>query len=262
LYAGTLWVEHSRTVRLKPGAICRKGVGNILGRAEVFALPNPWPVLNPLAIYHLLSVILPMSGTGNEEPAFREAIRRFDEANSADPNTVVIDGKPVPYELFYAQRLTEWVERLSPSASPALLLAAHCQHICRWMIPRSSYPMTRAGYLKWRTDLKQFHAEKSGQILSESGCSPDLIARVQELNLKKNLGQDPELQTLEDALCLVTLQYQLTDLVRKTDPDKMVNILQKTWKKMSAQARDEAGRLPYPEDQQKLLSQALSEAES
>jgi hypothetical protein len=81
---------------------------------------------------------------------------------------------------------------------------------------------------------------------------------VQELNLKKNLGQDPELQTLEDALCLVTLQYQLKDLVRKTDPDKMISILQKTWKKMSAQARDEAVRLSYPEDQQKLLSQALS----
>lgn len=221
------------------------------------------PFAEPLAICHQLSVIsLDMSERENVERAFQEAIRLFDDANSADPNTFVIDGKPVPYELFYAQRLTEWVERLSPSASPALLLAARCQHICRWMIPRGSYPMTRAGYLKWRTDLKQFHAQKSGEILSESGCSPDLIARVQALNLKKNLGQDPELQTLEDALCLVTLQYQLTDLVRKTDPDKMVSILQKTWKKMSAQARDEATRLSYPEDQQKLLSQALSGPQS
>jgi hypothetical protein len=42
----------------------------------------------------------------------------------------------------------------------------------------------------------------------------------------------------------------------------MVSILQKTWKKMSAQGRDEAVRLPYPEDQQKLLAQALSKAES
>jgi Domain of unknown function (DUF4202) len=227
-----------------------------------FALPTDDLCLSSLAICHVLSVIPIMSGMGNEERAFREAIRLFDDANSADPNTVVIDGKPVPYELFYAQRLTEWVERLSPTASSALLLAARCQHICRWMIPRGSYPMTRAGYLKWRTDLKQFHAQKSGEILSESGCSPDLIARVQELNLKKNLGQDPELQTLEDALCLVTLQYQLSDLVRKTDRDKMVGILQKTWKKMSAQARDEATRLPYPEDQQKLLALALSGAQS
>jgi hypothetical protein len=215
-------------------------------------------LFNRLAICHLLSVILPMSGMGKDDRAFREAIRRFDEANSADPNTVVVDGKPVPYELFYAQRLTEWVERLSPSASPALLLAARCQHICRWMIPRGSYPMTRAGYLKWRTDLKQFHAKKSGEILSESACSADLIARVQDLNLKKNLGQDPELQTLEDALCLMTLQYQLADLIRKTEPEKMISILQKTWKKMSSQARDEALRLSYSADQRALLGQALS----
>ena len=118
--------------------------------------------------------------------------------------------------------------------------------------------MTRAGYLKWRTDLKQFHAKKSGEILDESGCSPELAERVQELNLKENLGHDEELQILEDALCLVTLQYQLTDLIRKTDPEKMISILRKTWKKMSAQARDEALRLPYPDDQRQLLSQALS----
>ena len=217
---------------------------------------------HPFAIFQLLPVIHPMSATGSEEQAVREAIRCFDAANSADPNTVVIDGSPVPYELFYALRLTEWVQRLSANASSALLLAARCQHICRWMIPRSSYPMTRAGYLKWRTDLKQFHAQKSGEILMESGCSSELIARVQELNLKKNLGHDDELQILEDALCLVTLQYQLTDLVRKTEPTKMISILQKTWKKMSARGRDEALRLSYPDDLKSLLSQALAGGES
>ena len=98
--------------------------------------------------------------------------------------------------------------------------------------------------------------------MADSGCSEALVARVQQLNLKKNLGQDDELQVLEDALCLVTLQYQLTDLVRKTEPEKMLSILQKTWKKMSAQARGEALRLPYPEDQKSLLSRALSAAES
>jgi Domain of unknown function (DUF4202) len=199
-----------------------------------------------------------MSAKDDEERSIRRAIRRFDEANGADPNTIVVDGKPVPYELFYSQRVTEWVERLRPNASPSLLLAARCQHICRWKIPRSSYPKTRAGYLKWRTDLKEFHAKLSGEILLESGCSPDLTARVQELNLKKDLGRDEELQVLEDALCLVTLQYQLTDLIQKTDPEKMPGILQKTWKKMSPRAREEALRLPYPESQRSLLEQALA----
>jgi Domain of unknown function (DUF4202) len=199
-----------------------------------------------------------MSAKNDEERSFQWAIRRFDEANGADPNTIVVDGEPVPYELFYSHRVTEWVKRLRPDASPALLLAARCQHICRWKIPRSSYPKTRVGYLKWRTDLKQFHAKLSGEILLESGCSPELTARVQELNLKKDLGRDEELQVLEDGLCLVTLQYQLTDLIQKTDPEKMPGILQKTWKKMSPRAREEALRLPYPESQRSLLEQALA----
>jgi Domain of unknown function (DUF4202) len=199
-----------------------------------------------------------MSARENEAEAVREAIRRIDQENSADPNKFVADGKPVPYELFYSQRLTEWVQRLRPNPSPALLLAARCQHICRWTIPRNTYPKTRAGYLKWRTDLKQFHARKSGEILTESGCSPVLIGRVQELNLKKNLGRDEELQVLEDALCLVTLQYQLTDLIEKTDPEKMPGILQKTWKKMSDRARDEALRLTYPDAVRALLAQGMT----
>lgn len=162
---------------------------------------------------------------------FAAAIRRFDEENARDPNTAPAEGGPLPYELFYAQRLTEWVLRLCPDASEALLLAARGQHLCRWMIPRSSYEMTRAGYLKWRADLKEFHARQSAEILQETGYPRAMIERVRSLNLKRDLGRDPEVQVLEDALCLVTLQHQLGDLLRKTEPEKLVTILRKTWKK-------------------------------
>jgi hypothetical protein len=200
-----------------------------------------------------------MIPAGTEGRTFLEtAIRRIDAANAADPHTVAVNGKAVPYELFYAERLTEWVQRLRPDASEALLLAARCQHICRWMIPRGSYPQTRAGYLKWRADLKQFHARKSGEILAEAGCPPELIERVQSLNLKKDLGRDEEVQVLEDALCLVTLQYQLADLIQKTEPEKMIGILRKTWKKMSPAAREAALALSYTEGQCALIAQALS----
>src|SRR5258708_19791039 len=101
------------------------------------------------------------------------------------------------------------------------------------MIPRNSYPMTRAGYLRWREELKRFHAQKSTEILREAGYSEETIARVRDLNLKKNLGEDPECQVLEDALCLVTLQYQLGDLMDKTNPATMVTILQKPCNKLS-----------------------------
>jgi len=189
---------------------------------------------------------------------FSEAIRRFDQENGQDPNLVVVDGVTHPHELLYAKRLTDWVLRLCPQASEALLLAARCQHICRWMTPRSSYEMTRSGYLRWRNDLKRFHAKKSAEILREVGYAEEIVGRVQDLNLKKQLGHDLECQVLEDALCLVTLQYQLADVSSKTDHDKMVSILQKTWKKMSPAAREHALALPYSEEAKKLLQQALT----
>ena len=100
---------------------------------------------------------------------FEDAIRRFDEENARDPNLETASGVSHPRELLYAQRLTDWVLRLCPDASEPLRLAARCQHICRWEIPRGSYPMDRAGYLKWRADLKIFHAQKAGEILHEIG---------------------------------------------------------------------------------------------
>lgn len=176
---------------------------------------------------------------------FAEALRRFDAANAADPNVETVNGQPQPRELIYAQWLTDWVLKLAPKASEALRLAARCQHICRWEIPRDSYPLDKPGYLKWRADLKKFHAKKSGQILRDVGYDEATIQRVQELNLKKNHPKDPEVCVLEDALCLVFLEHQLTPLAAKADDEKMINALQKSWKKMTPAARTEALKLNY-----------------
>lgn len=197
---------------------------------------------------------------GAGSATFEKAMAGIDAANADDPTTVEIEGTQVPYELFYSRQVTRWVERLRPDASAALRLAARSQHICRWVVPRKSYPMTRPGYLKWRADLKKIHAQKSEEILSQAGCSPELIARVRSLNLKENLGRDEELQVLEDALCLVTLEHQLDDLIRKTEPEKLTSILQKTWKKMSPAAHELALALPYTEDQKRVLEVALTPA--
>src|SRR5205814_1765437 len=147
---------------------------------------------------------------------FEAALRRFDEENAHDPNKISVGGRSQARELVYAQWLTEWVLRLRPDASEALRLAARCQHLCRWEIPRESYPMTRAGYLQWRTELKKFHAQKAGEILREVGYDEDTIRRVQDLNLKKNFPNDAEGRVLEDALCLVFLEHQFADLAAKT----------------------------------------------
>ncbi len=189
---------------------------------------------------------------------FDQAIRKFDEANSRDPNTETVNDQPQPRELVYAGWLTDWVMRLNPSASEALRLAARCQHICRWEIPRNSYPMTKPGYLLWRADLKKFHAQKAGEILKEVGYDNETIRRVQELNLKKHISTDAECRTLEDALCLVFLQHQLAPLAARSDDEKMINALQKSWKKMSEQGRAEALKLNYGAREKGLIEKALA----
>jgi len=189
---------------------------------------------------------------------FAAAIRRFDEENSRDPNRETTGGVSHPRELLYAQRLTDWVLKLYPSASEALRLAARCQHICRWESPRENYPANRAGYLKWRADLKKFHAEKSGAILREVGYDDETIRRVQNLNLKKLFPADAETRTLEDALCLVFLEFQLASLAAKSDDDKMINALQKSWGKMTEAARAEALKLNYGGREKTLLHRALN----
>jgi hypothetical protein len=191
---------------------------------------------------------------------FETALRRFDAENARDPNQEQAEGMAHPRELLYAQRLTAWVLRLCPEASEALRLAARCQHICRWMVPRGSYPMTRAGYLKWREGLRHFHAQKAGEILSEVGYPGEVIARVQHLNLKKDFPNDAEGRVLEDALCLVFLEYQFIDLATKTTEDKMINALQKAWKKMSPAGQAQALKLSYSPQQQALLEKALKPA--
>lgn len=188
---------------------------------------------------------------------FEAALSRFDEENARDPNSENANGVSQPRELLYARRLSDWVLRLCPDASEALRLAARCQHLCRWEIPRSSYPMNRAGYLQWRANLKKFHAQKAGDILREVGYQEDVIRCVQDLNRKKDFPNTPETCVLEDALCLVFLQYQFAELVTKTAEDKVLNALKKSWRKMTPSARTEALKLTYGEREKALLEQAL-----
>ena len=189
---------------------------------------------------------------------FEQAIQRFDQDNAADPNVEDSQGTFRPRELVYAEWLTGWVARLAPEASEALRLAARCQHIRRWEIARASYTADRAGYLRWRATLKEFHARRASEILTEVGYDAETIRQVRDLNLKRNFPADPESRILEDALCLVFLEHQFPTLARKTTAEKVVNALQKSWQKMTPQARELALTLPYAKPEQELLKQALA----
>ena len=143
--------------------------------------------------------------------------RRSTPPTRDDPVRIVVRGEERPKELAHAELVTEWVRRLDPAPSDELLLAARAHHLRRWVIPRSSYPTGRSGYLRWRKAEHAQHAEDVARILDAAGYDDAAVTRVQDLVRKRGLGRDPatrdpDAQTLEDALCLVFLETQLTDL--------------------------------------------------
>jgi hypothetical protein len=186
------------------------------------------------------------------------AFELFDHYNREDPRKMVWDGTEYPVEYFYSLQLYNWIKRLRPNASEALQLASRCQHIGRWKIPRDKYPEGKAGYLKWRNDLAKFHAETTAALLSSVGYDKDEIRSVQRILLKENLKLDEEVQTMENALSLVFLEFQFEDFSLKHEEEKLTRILQKTWKKMSQEGREVALTLALSKKSKELLQKMLN----
>jgi hypothetical protein len=178
---------------------------------------------------------------------FDRAIAAIDAVNAGDPS-----GK----ELRDSQLATEWVRRLRPDAGEALLLAARAHHLRRWAIPRDSYPEGRNGYLRWRRTLQRAHAEEVGELLGAEGYDDATVARVQDIVQKRKLTSDPEVQTFEDALCLVFLETQLGDFATRY-ADKAADVLEKTLDKMSGQAKALALDLDVSPAERALLTAAV-----
>jgi len=193
---------------------------------------------------------------------FEQAISRLDAANAQDPNATQWQGQSWPPELLYSMRMTHWLSHMEPGGSEPLKLAVRAQHLCRWMIPRAQFPMTRAGYHQWRTTLARFHADKAAETLREVGYDEPTIARVQSLIRKEKLKSDPEAQTLEDVACLVFLEIDYVDFAATHEPQKVMDILRKTWRKMSPRGHEAALELSekLQEAQRKLIEQALQSA--
>jgi hypothetical protein len=189
---------------------------------------------------------------------FRAAIGRIDDANRDDPNREMHHGEEHPRELLYAERMTDWLERIAPDAPEAVQLAARAQHIRRWEIPRDRYSMDREGYRRWRTDLGKFHAGTTGRILRGVGYDESTVERVGSLLRKEQLKTDPDCQLLEDVICMVFLEYELADFAKKHDEEKLIHILRRTWKKMSPRGHQAALALPLPEGLRSIIEKAAA----
>ena len=194
-------------------------------------------------------------GQENVQEKFRRAIAALDAAHAADPDK---DGSGVAKELRYAQRMSAWLEKLAPNASDALRLAVRCQHLRRWSLARSAYPEGKVGYLRWRKESAIAHAALAGEILAQAGYDASAMARVQSLIKKERIKHDPEAQLLEDTACLVFLEFEFAGFAARHDEAKLLDILRKTWAKMSPQGQAVALALRLPPPLRALVGKALS----
>ncbi|HSJ49484.1 MAG TPA: DUF4202 domain-containing protein [Gammaproteobacteria bacterium] len=194
---------------------------------------------------------------------YQKAVALIDAANQEDPNQETADGKAWPKELLYSHRMADMLERYAPEADDAMKLAIRAQHIQRWKSARSDYPMTREGYLKWRTDLYKFHAETAGALLAEAGYGDEDIERVKQAVGKKAIKRNPDTQLLEDVTDLVFIEHYMLAFASKHpeyDEEKWLDIIRKTWKKMSERAHQFAlsGGIKLPEPLVPLIQKAIA----
>lgn len=197
----------------------------------------------------------------NNASRFKQAIDLFDAANAQDPNQDIFEGNSYPKELIYAQRMTVMLNQFAPDATEVVQLAVRCQHICRWKSPRNAYPMDGVGYKQWRTDLYKFHGETAGAIMRDVGYNDEMIVKVQALLRKEKLKVNPETQMLEDVVDLVFLQHYLEAFIRKYshyEEEKLLDILRKTWRKMSEAGHAAALKLNYTPEMFAVIQKALA----
>jgi hypothetical protein len=195
-----------------------------------------------------------------DQARFERAIALFDAANAEDPN----QDQGQPKELLYARRMTGMIVRYAPDASEVAQLAVRAQHIRRWTVPRSSYPMTKEGYHAWRTGLYKFHAETAGELMRQAGYDDAMIDRVKAAVGKRGLKVNPDTQMMEDVTDLVFLEHYMLDFAGKHadySEEKWLEIVRKTWKKMSERAHAFAtgGGIKLPEPLVPLILKAINE---
>jgi len=189
---------------------------------------------------------------------FETAIALIDKKNEKDPNTYQVAGFDYPKELLYSHRMTRKLLQFEPNASKAVQIAARAQHICRWQIARNEFPIDRIGYLKWRETLKKMHADLTVEILNQVGFDNQFQDRVKKIVLKKLIKKNEESQMLEDTICLVFLDYYFDEFAEKHTDKKVIDILQKTWVKMSDKGHKAALQLSFSEKGLALVKQAIS----
>jgi len=188
-----------------------------------------------------------------------QVMNLIDAANACDPNQEVdTNGKRIAKEVLYSIRMSECLDEFAPDASDLLKIAARAQHIERWRSPRSDFPTGPIGYKQWRMNLNRYHADRTGELMQQAGYNDTEIAHVKQLLLKKGLKTNADVQTLEDVVCMVFLKHYFGAFAEKHSENKVIDIVRKTWNKMSPKGHNAALALKYTKPIETLLQQALA----
>ena len=193
-----------------------------------------------------------------------QAIALIDEANSEDPNKVTDEnGKEWPKELLYSHRMSDMLNRFKPDADEVHQISMRAQHITRWKSARSDYPMDRKGYHQWRSNLYTFQADTVAAIMQQVGYDEESIERVKKAVGKKGIKSNPDTQLLEDIADLVFIEHYMLEFAGKHgeySEEKWIDIIQKTWRKMSDEAHEFAlgGNIKLPEPLIPLIQKAVA----
>lgn len=191
--------------------------------------------------------------------AFDQTIQELDALHAGDPRHIEQEGESVPRELWHAQQMSAWLERLKEAPDELLRIAVRGQHLQRWQVSRDEYEEGRQGYLHWRRDQGKRAGATTAGIMREAGYADEDAERVARMIRKEGLGRGEEAaQAVEDCACLVFLENYFADFSRKVDHDHMVRIVQKTWGKMSERARELALGLPMAPEARSIVEEALA----
>lgn len=182
----------------------------------------------------------------------------IDNINKDDINITVVDGINHPKELLYGQYMSTCLEQYWPDANENLQIAVRAQHVKRWHFKRADFPLGKQGYLTWRKELGIFHAATAKNIMLEQGYDEDTAETTAAIIRKEKLKSNSDSQTLEDVACLVFLQYYFDEFAAKHTEEKIIRIVQLTWRKMSVKGQEIALSLTLPPHLAQLVGKALA----
>lgn len=189
--------------------------------------------------------------------SFENVLAQLTVAHQKDPNRETWNNEVFPAEWLYIRRITERLKSFSPEASTELIIAANCQHLCRWEIERTSFPEGRIGYYQWRNYLSDYQFQKAREIILGAGFGAEFADRVKLIVKKENIFTNPEAQTLEDVVCLVFMEFYLDDFIRAKSELNMATVILKTWNKMSEKGHQEALKIQFSDETLPVIKRVL-----